>query len=129
MIKDCFKNADSEKKFVPDYMFLIIASPNSEHFTSFAPSISRAKSYETVFAWMLLIGIVVFGLVAFMRLGVSQLPDVDFPVLTVTTTWQNAAPEVMETVVTDAIEDSIMGVEGIQEVTSTGKINYVGQGQ
>ena len=82
-------------------------------------ALSDTSIKNPVFAWMLLIGIAVFGLVAFMRLGVSQLPDVDFPVLTVTTTWQNAAPEVMETVVTDAIEDSIMGVEGIQEVTST----------
>jgi len=82
-------------------------------------ALSDTSIKNPVFAWMLLFGIVVFGLVAFLRLGVSQLPDVDFPVLTVTTTWQNAAPEVMETVITDAIEDSIMGVEGIQEVTST----------
>jgi HAE1 family hydrophobic/amphiphilic exporter-1 len=82
-------------------------------------ALSDTSIKNPVFAWMVLLGIVVFGLVAFFRLGVSQLPDVDFPVLTITTTWQNAAPEVMETVVTDAIEDSIMGVEGIQEVTST----------
>ncbi len=82
-------------------------------------ALSDTSIKNPVFAWMLLIGIVVFGLVAFLRLGVSQLPDVDFPVLTVTTTWQNAAPEVMETVITDTIEDTIMGVEGIQEVTST----------
>ena len=59
-------------------------------------SLSDTSIKNPVFAWMLLGGIVVFGLVAFFRLGVSQLPDVDFPVLTITTTWQNAAPEVIE---------------------------------
>lgn len=71
-----------------------------------------------VFAWMLMIGIFVFGWVSFQRLGVSQLPDVDFPVVTVNVTWEGAAPEVMETEVTDVIEDAVMSVEGIKEVTS-----------
>lgn len=71
-----------------------------------------------VFAWMLMIGILVFGWIGFSRLGVSQLPDVDFPVVTVSITWEGAAPEVMETEVTDIVEDVVMSVEGIKEVTS-----------
>lgn len=72
-----------------------------------------------VFAWMLFMGIVVFGLIAFLRLGVSSLPDVDYPVLSISTTWQSAAPEVVETEVTDLIEDAVMGIQGVQDVTST----------
>ncbi|MGE5307652.1 MAG: efflux RND transporter permease subunit [Deltaproteobacteria bacterium] len=72
-----------------------------------------------VFAWMLMIGILVFGWIGFSQMGVSQLPDVDFPVVTVSITWQGAAPEVMETDVTDIVEDAVMSVEGIREVTST----------
>jgi HAE1 family hydrophobic/amphiphilic exporter-1 len=71
-----------------------------------------------VFAWMLMLGIFVFGWIGFVQLGVSQLPDVDFPVVSVAVTWEGAAPEVMETQVTDIIEDAIMSVEGIKEVTS-----------
>lgn len=71
-----------------------------------------------VFAWMLMIGIIVFGWIGFTRLGVSQLPDVDFPVVSVSITWEGAAPEVMETEVTDVVENAIMSVEGIKEVTS-----------
>src|SRR5438132_7109974 len=67
---------------------------------------------------MLMIGILVFGWIGFKRLGVSQLPDVDFPVVSVSVTWEGAAPEVMETEVTDVIEDAVMSVEGIKEVTS-----------
>ncbi len=65
-----------------------------------------------------MIGIFVFGWIGFTNLGVSQLPDVDFPVVTVTITWEGAAPEVMETDVTDIIESAVMSVEGIKEVTS-----------
>jgi multidrug efflux pump subunit AcrB len=44
-----------------------------------------------VFAWMLMFGLIVFGSISFLRLGVSQMPDVDFPVLEVRTTWEGAA--------------------------------------
>ena len=82
-------------------------------------ALSDSSIKNPVFAWMLFIGIVMFGLIAFTRLGVSSLPDVDYPVLSISTTWQNAAPEVVETEVTDLIEDAIMGIQGVQDVTST----------
>ena len=72
-----------------------------------------------VFAWMLMIGILVFGWIGFTQLGVSQLPDVDFPIVSVKITWEGAAPEVVETEVTDVVEDVLMSVEGIKEITST----------
>src|SRR4051812_35111456 len=72
-----------------------------------------------VFAWMLMIGIFVFGWIGFTNMGVSQLPDVDFPVVSVSVTWEGAAPEVMETEVTDILENAVMSVEGIKEVSST----------
>ncbi len=73
---------------------------------------------------MLMIGIIVFGWIGFKNLGVSQLPDVDFPIVSVSVTWEGAAPEVMETEVTDILENAVMSVEGIKEVSSTS-----GQGQ
>ena len=73
-----------------------------------------------------MIGILVFGWIGFSHLGVSQLPDVDFPVVSVSITWEGAAPEVMETEVTDIIEDAVMSVEGIKEVTS---VSRLGQAQ
>jgi len=82
-------------------------------------TLSDLSIKRPVFGWMLMIGVIVFGLIGFLRMGVSQLPDIDFPVVTVTVTWEGAAPEVMETDVTDIIEDSVMSVEGVKEVTST----------
>ncbi|MHB2025978.1 MAG: efflux RND transporter permease subunit [Elusimicrobiota bacterium] len=71
-----------------------------------------------VFAWMLMIGLIVFGALSFERMGVSQLPDVDFPVITVTVTWEGASPDVMESAVADIIEDAVMSVDGVQLVQS-----------
>jgi HAE1 family hydrophobic/amphiphilic exporter-1 len=67
---------------------------------------------------MLMAGIIVFGGIAFFRLGVSQLPDVDFPVVSVNLSLTGAAPEVMESQVVDVIEDAVMGIEGIRNITS-----------
>jgi HAE1 family hydrophobic/amphiphilic exporter-1 len=80
------------------------------------PSISI---HNPVFAWMLMAGLIVFGLVAYNRLGISQLPDVDFPVITIKAAYVGAASEIMETNVADVIEDAISGIEGIREIQST----------
>jgi HAE1 family hydrophobic/amphiphilic exporter-1 len=74
-----------------------------------------------VFAWMLMAGLILFGLIAASRMGVSQLPDVDFPVVTVRIDYLGAAPEVIETNVVDVLEDAVMTVEGVRNVTSTSR--------
>jgi hydrophobe/amphiphile efflux-1 (HAE1) family protein len=84
-------------------------------------SLSDISIKNPVLAWMIVVGVIVFGLIAFSRLGVSQLPDVDFPVLSISADWQGAAPEVMETEVTDTLEGAIMGIQGVQEVMSTSR--------
>src|SRR5512142_867327 len=72
-----------------------------------------------VFAWMVMLGLMVFGLFAFNRMGVSQLPNVDFPIINVSLTWEGAAPEVMETDVVDPVEQAVMSVQGIKNISST----------
>ena len=84
-------------------------------------TLSDVSIKNPVFAWMIMVGLIVFGWIGFTRMGVSQLPDVDFPVVTVTVTLEGAAPEVMETEVTDVIEDAVMSVQGIKEVSSTSR--------
>jgi hydrophobe/amphiphile efflux-1 (HAE1) family protein len=72
-----------------------------------------------VFAWMLMFGLIVFGAISFSRMGVSMMPDVDFPVLNVNVTWEGAAPEIMESELVDKIEEAVISVEGLKEVRST----------
>ncbi|MBI3828596.1 MAG: efflux RND transporter permease subunit [Planctomycetes bacterium] len=84
-------------------------------------SLASVSIRNPVFAWMLMAGLIVFGWIGFKRLGVGQYPDVDFPVVTVTATLQGAAPEVMESTVVDVLEDAVMAVEGVREITSVAK--------
>src|SRR5205814_3040505 len=60
--------------------------------------------------------------IGFHRMGISQLPDVDFPIVTVTVTWENASPEIMETQVADPIEGAVTSIEGIRDIYSTSRL-------
>src|SRR5437870_335685 len=72
-----------------------------------------------VFASVLILGLVVLGIASYFQLGVDRFPNVDFPVVTVTTTLPGTAPEEMETEVTDKIEESVNTISGIDELRST----------
>ena len=81
-----------------------------------------------VFAWVLMFGLIGFGIICytgfgtvFSGLGISQNPDVDFPIVNVSVTWEGASPEVMETDVVDFIEDAITTVEGVKQIRSTSR--------
>lgn len=82
-------------------------------------SLADVSIRRPVFAWMLMAGLIIFGWISFQRLGVSQMPDVDFPVLTISVDWPGAAPEVMESEIVDRIEQAIVSVEGIRDIIST----------
>ncbi len=49
-----------------------------------------------VFAWVLMFSLIVFGAITLNKMGVSQLPDVDFPVLNISVNYDGAAPEIVE---------------------------------
>ncbi len=84
-------------------------------------TLSDMSIKNPVFAWMLMLGLLVFGWFGFQNMGISQLPDVDFPVVTVAIGLEGAAPEVMESQVTDVIEDAVMTIQGIKEVSSVSR--------
>jgi len=83
--------------------------------------ITEACIKNPVFAWMMMLATVVFGGVAATRIGISQFPDVDFPTINVTATWEGAAPEVIEHDVVEPIEEAVMQVEGVRNVTSSSR--------
>lgn len=74
-----------------------------------------------VFTLMLVSAPIVLGLVCLTRLGVELFPNVDVPVVTITTTLRGAGIEVMETSVTKPIEEIVNTVSGIDELRSTTK--------
>jgi multidrug efflux pump len=72
-----------------------------------------------ILATVLSLVIVVLGIIGYTRLGVREFPDIDPPVVTVDTTYIGAAANVVETRVTQVLEDAISGVEGIKTVNSS----------
>lgn len=84
-------------------------------------SLSDTSIRNPVFAWMLMVGLMVFGAICFQRMGVSQMPDVDFPVVEVNLVLEGAAPEVMETTVVDVIENAVIALEGVKSISSNSK--------
>ncbi|MBP9885428.1 MAG: efflux RND transporter permease subunit [Leptospiraceae bacterium] len=84
-------------------------------------TLSDISIKNPVFAWMLMFGLIFFGFLSFRKMGLSQMPDVDFPVVNISVNLNGAAPQVMETNVVDVIEESVMSVEGITSINSTSK--------
>lgn len=74
-----------------------------------------------VFTVMLVSAPIVLGIISYMRLGVDLFPNVELPMVVVTTTLKGASVEEMETSVTKPIEEIINTVNGIDELRSTTK--------
>jgi HAE1 family hydrophobic/amphiphilic exporter-1 len=76
-----------------------------------------------VLAWMVSGVIILFGIIAYQRIGVDRVPSIDFPVITVNTTLRGANPDVIDTSITSIIESAINttpGIEHIQSASSPG---------
>ncbi|MGE0592412.1 MAG: efflux RND transporter permease subunit [Vicinamibacterales bacterium] len=72
-----------------------------------------------VFASVLILSLTVVGGFGFAQLGIDQFPNVDFPTILVTTRLPGAAPEQVESEVTDPIEEAVNTISGIDTLTST----------
>src|SRR4051795_5032681 len=71
-----------------------------------------------VFASVLILTLTVIGAFAFTRLGLDRFPKVDFPTVVVTTRLPGAAPEEVETEITDKVEEGVNTISGIDELRS-----------
>ena len=83
--------------------------------------ISNQSVRRPVFATVISALLVILGLSALVNLPVRQYPDVDSPVVSISTSYGGASSEVVETKVTQVIEDVIAGIEGIEKLTSTSR--------
>lgn len=84
-------------------------------------NLTEACVRKPVLAWMLMAATIVFGVVAGSRIGISQFPDVDFPTINVSASWEGAAPEVMENEVVEPLEETLIQIEGIRTITSSSR--------
>ena len=81
--------------------------------------LTQVSIKQPVFATMMMVALAVLGLVSYRQLNVDQFPDVEFPIVTVTTVYEGASPEAVERDVTRKIEEAVNTVEGIRTVEST----------
>ena len=78
----------------------------------------RISIRRPVLASMMSLGLVLFGMISLSRLPVRELPDIDPPVVNVTTVYPGANAAVVETEVTERLEEAISSIEGIKTLTS-----------
>ncbi|MCB9519252.1 MAG: efflux RND transporter permease subunit, partial [Myxococcales bacterium] len=72
-----------------------------------------------VFAWVMILSVVVMGLAGWLQLGVDRFPKIDIPMVVVVTTLPGAAPQEIESELTDPIEAAVNTLSGIDELRST----------
>ena len=81
--------------------------------------ISDLSISRPVFATMMSLALVLFGALGYQRLQVRELPDIDPPIVSVETSLRGANPRVMESSVTDVLEEELSTAEGIRTLTSS----------
>ncbi len=80
--------------------------------------LARVCVERPVFAMMLIAAMVVAGAASYLQLGVDRFPRMDLPSVYVRTTYRGAAPQEIETEITQRLEDAVATVEGIDELRS-----------
>ena len=71
-----------------------------------------------VLAWMISSVFVLLGIISFQKIGIDKFPTIDFPILTVTTTLQGASPEIIDSSITNLIEEAVNTTPGIESIKS-----------
>lgn len=80
--------------------------------------LSEISIQRPVLATMMSLLLILFGVVGIMRLPVRELPDIEPPIVNVQTIYPGASAAVMETQITETLEDALTSVEGIKQITS-----------
>lgn len=84
-------------------------------------SLSSISIRRPVLATVMSILIMLFGAIGFLSLGVREFPSVDPPVITVSTNYVGANADIIETQITEPIEESVNRIEGIRSITSVSR--------
>ena len=83
--------------------------------------LSDVSIRRPVFASVLSLLLIIFGIVAFDRLSLREYPDIDPPIVTVEVIYPGAPANIVETRITEVIEERIAGVEGIKSIESSSR--------
>jgi multidrug efflux pump len=81
--------------------------------------IAEISIRRPVFATVISLMLIIFGMVCLQRISVREYPDITRPVVSISTTYRGASATVIENKITQVIEDRIAGIEGIEKITSS----------
>ncbi len=81
--------------------------------------LSELSIRRPVFAAVMSLGITLLGVISFTRMPVREYPDIEPPIVSVTTLYRGASPSVVETEITDVLEEQFSTIEGVKSVTSS----------
>ena len=84
-------------------------------------TLSFTSIRRPVLTAMMSLALILFGLIALHRLPVRELPNIDPPIISVTTVYPGANAQVVETEVTERLEEQINSIEGIKTLTSSSR--------
>ena len=83
--------------------------------------LSHISIQRPVFATVMSLTILLFGIISFLRLPVREYPDIDPPIVSVTTFYRGASPSVLETEITNILEEQFATLEGVKTMTSSSR--------
>ena len=83
--------------------------------------LSEVSIQRPVFATVMSLTIILFGVLSFTRLPVREYPDIDPPIVSITTFYRGASPSVVETEITDVIEEQLATLEGVKTLDSSSR--------
>ena len=83
--------------------------------------LSDVSVKRPVFASVVNLLLIIFGIVSFSMLSLREYPDIDPPIVSISTNYPGASANIVETRITQLLEDRISGIEGIKNITSTSR--------
>ena len=83
--------------------------------------ISDLSIRRPVFATVMSLSIILFGVISFVRLPVREYPDIDPPIVSVVTLYRGASASVVETEITDVLEEQFATLSGVKTITSSSR--------
>ena len=81
--------------------------------------LTRISVNHPVFATMIMVAMLVFGIYSYQRLPIEQLPDIDLPVVAVVVSYPGASPEAVENDIVRPIEEAVNTISGLDTIQST----------
>ena len=84
-------------------------------------TLSSLCIHRPVLTWVLTIAIILFGAISFTYLSVREYPNIDPSIISISTSYTGASAEVIETQITEPLEDAVSSVPGIRAINSTSR--------